>query len=247
MMMNKFKVWDCLDRKTNGIKSDYKGWYKQQGYIMQKAIWHPYANSRGYVQEHRLIIEKKLKRYLIPNVEFIHHIDQDRSNNVLSNLKLEGGQHLHAKGHLPGKRNPHGQFICKDPIFHELKFRLKNIDTGLINIYTLNQLIATTWRKGCFEFQGRYTGLKDKKGVEIYEEDIIKGSTTRFTSAKYIGDNPIEREFIGVVKYRFTSFVIEFQTQKMINKFGGSKFIHFKTADLLENIGSIHTNPELLK
>jgi hypothetical protein len=175
-------------------------------------------------------MEESLGRFLKPNEEFIHHVDQNRSNNELSNLKLEGGQHLHAKGHLRGSRNTHGQFLCKEPIFNELKFRLKNTDTGLTNIYTLNQLIATTWRRGCFEFRGRWTGLKDKNGKEIYEGDLLK-------------DN---KKQIGHVFWHRNSWVVEWQERDRQGHLLQDRMID-DCFGYGEIIGNIYENPDLLK
>lgn len=48
---------------------------------------HKYADSQNYVYEHRLIMEKKIRRFLKPD-EIVHHIDEDRSNNRIENLRL---------------------------------------------------------------------------------------------------------------------------------------------------------------
>ena len=55
------------------------------GYESVMVKGHPFANAKGYVFEHRLIVEKSIGRYLQPN-ERVHHIDGDKTNNSIENL-----------------------------------------------------------------------------------------------------------------------------------------------------------------
>lgn len=48
---------------------------------------HPNANFRGYVREHRLVIEKTMGRYL-EKLEVVHHINGNTLDNSLANLQL---------------------------------------------------------------------------------------------------------------------------------------------------------------
>lgn len=57
------------------------------GYIFVWSPGHPFANSKGRVAEHRLVMEKHLGRYLQRH-EQVHHKDGKRNNNDLSNLEL---------------------------------------------------------------------------------------------------------------------------------------------------------------
>jgi hypothetical protein len=57
------------------------------GYVLIKRPAHPGADVRGYVYEHRLVMEATLGRYLSPS-ERVRHIDGDSGNNRPWNLKL---------------------------------------------------------------------------------------------------------------------------------------------------------------
>ena len=189
--------------------------HKCQGYIRRKVENHPFADKRGYVPEHRLVMEKHLGRFLEPT-EFVHHRDQIRDNNRISNLELQGSQSKHNKKHHKGERNPHGQFVADEPIFSELKYRFYNKNTKTTRIYSLATLIGTTFRRGQFEFRGRFTGLKDKNGIEIYEGDLLTdGKSDLIRQAEWLD---VETRWCGYDKY------LEF----------------------CEVIGNIYENPELL-
>lgn len=73
-----------------GFESDtyHKGFIKTwAGYIKIFHPDHPKADSKGYVHEHNLIIEKHLGRYLNDN-EVVHHVNEIKNDNCIENLKL---------------------------------------------------------------------------------------------------------------------------------------------------------------
>ena len=59
---------------------------------------HPRAMSCGCVYEHRLVMESLIGRYLEPE-EQVHHVDEDKTNNSPSNLKLCSTQKEHSLEH----------------------------------------------------------------------------------------------------------------------------------------------------
>ena len=94
-------VLECLDKYGrlrrfvhghNGagrLHYDYKGgrYINDQGYVMILRPRHPRAASNGYVREHILVMEAYIGRPLKPN-ENIHHINRNRADNRIQNLKL---------------------------------------------------------------------------------------------------------------------------------------------------------------
>ena len=88
-----------LGRRLNQSKSLQKsggGWRMQEGYkqINMFGKIHPRIeiHKKGsYVMEHILVMEKYLGRFL-KSIEMVHHIDEDRSNNDISNLYLCSGE-----------------------------------------------------------------------------------------------------------------------------------------------------------
>jgi hypothetical protein len=61
-----------------------------------------YFRKKKYMLEHRLVMEKKIGRYLLPT-EVVHHIDGDTTNNHPDNLELFENNAEHLKATLLGK------------------------------------------------------------------------------------------------------------------------------------------------
>ncbi len=59
----------------------------KDGYVLVHTPDHPHANKAGYVREHRLVMEKKIRRYLDPK-EVVHHKNGNTSDNRIGNLVL---------------------------------------------------------------------------------------------------------------------------------------------------------------
>jgi len=64
-------------------------------YYLVQAPDHPNTDHRGYVREHRLIMEQYLGRYL-DTKEVVHHINGDTLDNRVENLYLfsNNGEHV---------------------------------------------------------------------------------------------------------------------------------------------------------
>jgi hypothetical protein len=60
---------------------------KAQGYVYIKIYNHPHAQKKNYIAEQRLVMEKKIGRYLMPN-EVVHHINGIKDDNRIENLIL---------------------------------------------------------------------------------------------------------------------------------------------------------------
>lgn len=71
----------------------------KRGYIYIKSPNHPFKNKRGYVFEHRLVVEKEIGRF-INKTEIVHHINGIKTDNRIENLELTT-QSVHIKKHSP--------------------------------------------------------------------------------------------------------------------------------------------------
>jgi len=72
------------------------GKFISNGYRFIKKPYHPRASKYGYVQEHRLVAEEMLGRYLKPE-ERVHHIDFNKLNNKSDNLYIFKNSSDHQK------------------------------------------------------------------------------------------------------------------------------------------------------
>ena len=75
----------------------------KSGYILVYSPNHPYRDNHNYVREHRLVMEKIIGRYLLPE-EVVHHINNVNDDNRPENLEVMT-QSKHAKNHAKGGRD----------------------------------------------------------------------------------------------------------------------------------------------
>lgn len=97
----------CARVKTTGAGNNFWKGGKikiSTGYIKVLCKDHPYADSLGYVMEHRLVMEKHMGRYLSPK-EVVHHIDHNVSNNSLDNLAYFPSNASHSKFHYEQRKH----------------------------------------------------------------------------------------------------------------------------------------------
>jgi len=80
---------DCHIRLNSRVGRVMK---RTDGYLYEGVENHPYATKGGYVLQHRLVMERKLGRYLLPS-ETVHHKNGIRDDNDEDNLELKVGAH----------------------------------------------------------------------------------------------------------------------------------------------------------
>ncbi len=76
------KTGENCPRWNGGVK------VRKDGYVMRYCQSHPSKNNKkGYVLEHRLVVERYLGRFLTDE-EVVHHINQNPSDNRIENLQV---------------------------------------------------------------------------------------------------------------------------------------------------------------
>ena len=131
--------------------------------------------------------------------------------------------------------------IDKDFVFGSLGV----IDTDLVAIYQCKEFTEDIKTLVDLGTVGQYTGLTDKNGIKIFEGDIIQ---TKKTGLKG------EKNYRFVIKYgKYTpleycrEIYSQWQTIGFYALDGKREYQLSCCGDMLEVIGNIHDNPELLK
>lgn len=96
-----------------------------KGYVRMLMPEHP-ANIKGYIYEHRAVMEKYLNRYL-NQWETVHHINEIKSDNRLENLFLCSHPE-HSAIHREGKRPTQEH---RDKLRSNMKQRKKTVKKSL--------------------------------------------------------------------------------------------------------------------
>lgn len=174
--------------KKKSEKTSHVPFYYLNGYKLVYAPNHPRKNEAGYVREHVIVMEQHIGRYLTDD-EVVHHIDFNRGNNDISNLRLmtrsmhstlhgklmakEKGNHLKEEKKCILCGSPTARFgtLCKVcQIKQQTKIQLPPIDilVRLVNEKNMEEVArivgvtSNVLRKWLNKLGIRYTPQKNK-------------------------------------------------------------------------------------
>ena len=100
----------------------------EEGYVLVWCPNHPNRDAKGYLREHRLVVEEFIGRYLTEK-EVVHHIDNNSFNNEIDNLMVFQNNKEHASFHNKIRR-----FGFTNPVKRQINNRwidLKKLDEEL--------------------------------------------------------------------------------------------------------------------
>ena len=80
-----------------------------QGYIQIYIPEHPNKSKQGYVFEHRIVMEKNIKRFL-KKTEHVHHINGVKDDNRVENLIILSSNKHHKIHSKEINRDKYGKF-----------------------------------------------------------------------------------------------------------------------------------------
>ena len=101
----KFCSHKCLAVSQRGKPTKRFEKIDRKGYWYIHLPHHPNVVKQGYFAEHRYVMEQHIKRLLNPE-ERVHHINHDKKDNRIENLKLFNNDSEHTKhGHSGIGRN----------------------------------------------------------------------------------------------------------------------------------------------
>lgn len=155
--------WNAMKNFPPEKTPAWRGGICHQGpYIQIKSNNHPFKDARGYVFEHRLVMEKYIGRYLTKN-EVIHHIDGNRSNNLLDNLLLlKRGEHA-STHHLGAKRSP--ESCAKIRLINIGRVRSAETRKKIGDAVRLRVVSAETRLKHSIALKKRWEEIKSREQV----------------------------------------------------------------------------------
>lgn len=81
-------TWSRGHNRRGVPPTNKRGWTEdERGYRYVYRPDHPHANAVGYYEEHRLVVERRLGRLLLPT-EDVHHLNGIKNDNRDENLQV---------------------------------------------------------------------------------------------------------------------------------------------------------------